>query len=661
MEEKIKKRSLIVLIIAVFIGIFVLVLNASYAFFTTEVNSKNYIAYTGTLKVDFTKDSDVLDITNAVPMTNAEGLASSDNSYAFGVTNTGTIAAKYQVRLELLKENTKEYIPLEYIKLAYSTDGTSYSDPIRLSDLESNLVFIEPTQLDISGTDSYTIKLWIDYSAPNEVIGKTFKAQVVVDAVQDLDSDHMEADTAPIIVLNKNSRGNLDEKITVGSTYTDPGILSITDDNDVLDKDNVVITYKYFDGETTSTVSSVNTSNAGVYYVEYSITDSASNVGKAERVVIVNPTPTTPTITLVGDNPLTVGQNATFTDPGVTVATGNRVVTLGEVKTSAQGSYTVRYIVIDKDGNMNSITRTVNVAEGVCTYSMNQQFEFPYNGTTGTDGTVQNFKAECDGQYKLEVWGAQGGWGYSNSYPGGKGGYSVGIVNLEANTDIYIYSGGQGTSDKTASGGGFNGGGNHGSSNSSTATDIPGGGGGASDIRIGTDSLYARVIVAGGGGGNGIGDNGSRLYTPGVGGGTSGGQSVHAANEYEARCSKPGTQTSGGSTSTTNTTNATAGSFGQGGRGANGEGGGAGGGGGWYGAGGAGYGSAMGGAASGGSGYVYTSSTASNYPSGCLLNSSYYLTSASTTAGNTSFTSPTGTSETGHSGNGYARITYLGN
>lgn len=48
----------------------------------------------------------------------------------------------------------------------------------------------------------------------------------------------------------------------------------------------------------------------------------------------------------------------------------------------------------------------------------------------------------------------------------------------------------------------------------------------------------------------------------------------------------------------------------------------------------------------GGSGYVYTSSTASQYPSGCLLNSSYYLTNASTT-GNS------------RSGNGYATITLI--
>lgn len=61
----------------------------------------------------------------------------------------------------------------------------------------------------------------------------------------------------------------------------------------------------------------------------------------------------------------------------------------------------------------------------------------------------------------------------------------------------------------------------------------------------------------------------------------------------------------------------------------------------------------------GGSGYVYTSSTAKNYPQGCLLNSSYYLTDAQTIAGNKAFTSPEGTSETGHSGNGFCRITNM--
>ena len=65
-----------------------------------------------------------------------------------------------------------------------------------------------------------------------------------------------------------------------------------------------------------------------------------------------------------------------------------------------------------------------------------------------------------------------------------------------------------------------------------------------------------------------------------------------------------------------------------------------GGGGGYYGGG---NGGAYEGSAGGGSGYINTS----------------LLTNAKTIDGNTSFTAPGGGNETGHSGNGYARITNM--
>lgn len=243
-------------------------------------------------------------------------------------------------------------------------------------------------------------------------------------------------------------------------------------------------------------------------------------------------------------------------------------------------------------------------------------------------GTVQTVTLP-KGTYKLECWGAQGGYSSSNSGievgMGGKGGYSAGTITLNQKTLIYIYTGGVGSiSGNGKADGGFP---NGGSSWASSTSEGAGGGGGSSDIRIGTDSLYARVIVAGGGGGGG------------ETGGTSG-------------SGTPGSQT------------APSGYFGIGGHTSYDGGGG---GGGWYGAYPAGgqttpatgsSGSDTSGSP-GGSGYVYTSATASNYPSGCLLNSSYYLSNAQTIAGNNSFASPTGSSETGHSGNGYCRITVI--
>ena len=281
------------------------------------------------------------------------------------------------------------------------------------------------------------------------------------------------------------------------------------------------------------------------------------------------------------------------------------------------------------DGN------SISTSEGL---KNNDIINFAYKGA------VRNFTL-VKGTYKLEVWGAQGG-NYNTSYLGGAGGYSVGTIELSADsTTIYVYAGGQPatvTSSQTTVAGGFNGGGNGQTRYYSGTYTYGQGGGGGSDIRIGQDSLYARVIVAGGGGGNGSGSNEA---TTKYGGGTSGGSAVSGYGASQTSAGTNGSFGTGGSA----TTSGSYYKYGSGG-----------GGGGWYG----------GGACSnysdstnyrtyngGGSGYVYTSSTASNYPSGCLLNSTYYLTDAKTVAGNTSITSPTGSSETGHTGNGYVRIT----
>lgn len=260
-------------------------------------------------------------------------------------------------------------------------------------------------------------------------------------------------------------------------------------------------------------------------------------------------------------------------------------------------------------------------------------------------GAVQSMTLK-KGMYKLECWGAQGG-SYS-SYYGGAGGYSYGILNLPTTTTVYIQVGGQPATNSTQqsmSAGGYNGGGQGAVRYYSSTYSYGQGGGGGTDIRIGQDSLYARVIVAGGGGGS----SSVNALTTKYGGGTSGGSPTSG---YAA------TQTNGGTSGTVGTFGVGANTlssklnykYGSGG-----------GGGGWY-----------GGAAAavaddnttsyrgyngGGSGYVYTASTASNYPSGCLLNSNYYLTNADTIAGNASFTNPDGSTVTGHTGNGYARIT----
>lgn len=338
----------------------------------------------------------------------------------------------------------------------------------------------------------------------------------------------------------------------------------------------------------------------------------------------------------------TIAGNTSFTSP------------TGSSETGHSGNGYCRITVIEYK-NTALYTRINNSMKKATAFYFKLNNNKMYGvGSANYNGSVMNFDYTgsvqtatlTPGRYKLECWGAQGGNGSSNGNSnidavGGLGGYSVGTITLSKTQKVYIYSGGKGqTKSNTGSystvNGGFNGGG------SNYTCGSGGSGGGGSDIRIGTDSLYARVIVAGGGSGTGWTIKGA------AGGGESG-----LSNYNSSSC---GTQKNGGSTYTPGQSGTvTVGSFGIGGNGSGSSEGGSGGGGGWYGGGGAGY----TGGSGGGSGYVYTSTTASNYPSGCLLNSSYYLTEAQTIAGNKSFPSPTGSTETGHSGNGHVKITKL--
>ena len=235
------------------------------------------------------------------------------------------------------------------------------------------------------------------------------------------------------------------------------------------------------------------------------------------------------------------------------------------------------------------------------------------------DGSV-DASGECYNVY-ISYTVAGGGVSINSGYWGGYPGYSYGNLTLKEPTILYLYVGGAGgystsSTQGTTTAGGFNGGGSSKVRYYLDTYSSGGGGGGATDIRIGQDNLYARVIVAGGGGG-GAGEAG---YNTKAGGGLTGGS---AYTEYQATQNAPGTNGAFGVGA--NATGSANYRYGPGG-----------GGGGWYG----------GGASAsvsdsdinyrqmngGGSGYVYTASTAANYPNGCLLNSLYYLEEASTTA-----------------------------
>ena len=322
------------------------------------------------------------------------------------------------------------------------------------------------------------------------------------------------------------------------------------------------------------------------------------------------------------NEPLGTDNESLYTDG--TIESTNQTIT----KVKAAGTYYLHILAVSKNGFKDEI-----ISDTSATSQGKKDFTYANNN-------MYNVTLE-PGNYKLEVWGASGG-GSNNSYNydyGGPGGYSVGTISITEPTQLFVVVGGQGTKG-TSSGtyaGGYNGGG--------SGNYYSGGGGGATHIGLKTGLLttYSSdyqtklIMVAGAGGGAQAYGGSQNQSVGGAGGGTSGIAGGTNSNwGYQSYSSGPGTQSTYGTNSNTTGWNGSNCGFGRGMD--------------YYsnyiGGGGAGfYGGACGcyygGSGAGGSGYVNTAK----------------LTNAQTIAGNQQFPSTSGSTETGHLGNGYARIT----
>ena len=267
------------------------------------------------------------------------------------------------------------------------------------------------------------------------------------------------------------------------------------------------------------------------------------------------------------------------------------------------------------------------------------------------------------GVYQFECWGASGSDLESspgNFARGGKGAYVSGVIKLVKDQSVFLYIGAAGSYDKYNSDGAssYNGGG--------ASSNWASGGGGATDVRLvggpwdDIFSLASRIIVAGAGGGaNDYGNGGNAGNITGYDGifNTSSdgcGESVRATG---------GSQTAGGS-------GLVNGSFGKGGSKSDSENDkdGGGGGSGYYGGGKAG---GCHNSGAGGSSFVsgHSDCKAINAPNSTgefthsessIHYSKLFFYKPIMKDGATSFLSPQGDNETGHTGNGAIKITILG-
>ena len=278
---------------------------------------------------------------------------------------------------------------------------------------------------------------------------------------------------------------------------------------------------------------------------------------------------------------------------------------------------------------------TFNVAQNAAmTKSITTDADFYYLARLFSfKGSTESFTVPVDGTYTLECWGA-------GEKQGGK---SKGDYQAQKNTILYICVGGQGTpGDRENIGkGGYNGGGNGGTAvinDKGQPLKRGDGGCGATHIcledgvlsKLETAYKNNRLLMVAGGQGGAQYPTGSGPF----GGGTEGGKPTnYAGKTFEAATQTDGFAFGLGQTGRNGTTKTQNGGEGNGG-----------GGGGLYG----GFspqeqGSKTNSPGGGGSGYV----------------NKKLLVNSETIAGNQSFLSPSGVSETGHAGHGAALISWL--
>ena len=182
------------------------VIGISFAmfYFSLKLSNENSVR-TGTISMTF-QDTTYIDITNALPMTDEEGMAmTGDKQYMdFSVTADFSAPATVYYEISAVDEtDSTKYNALSYdnVKIYLKGEGSVTNKPMLFSKLESPTMHTDKTglankedKLLATGTltykdgsiakEDYRLKIWVDENTEDLDVPKTFKIKVRLDASQ---------------------------------------------------------------------------------------------------------------------------------------------------------------------------------------------------------------------------------------------------------------------------------------------------------------------------------------------------------------------------------------------------------------------------------------------------------------------------------------------
>ena len=183
LTDKAILRQKKILIVAVMFVV-TLFIGSSYALLTNFDKTSEVINIkVGNMNASVTTNESI-SLENKLPETDASGKQNA-TPVEITITNTGTInIQKYEIKL-LSEEGKTSTLEYQYIKYAISLDGTNYLEAKNLND-SNNIVYTGynlKTDNNKNTKDIY-VKVWIDETAGNNGLNKTFYGALSVDLYQ---------------------------------------------------------------------------------------------------------------------------------------------------------------------------------------------------------------------------------------------------------------------------------------------------------------------------------------------------------------------------------------------------------------------------------------------------------------------------------------------
>ena len=184
MNSNIKKNRLILAIITItLVGL--IGIGMSYAYWrSTVIQDKTNVGASKCFSIELANQANEINLTNAYPITDAEGRKLTP--YTFTLKNTCSMAAKYNLNMEMLSGTT---LNSGYVAVLVNNNDirllSSYNAATTVIEGSTESRTLDIGLLEGNSSKDYSISLWIDedVTLEDDILNKVFKSKIVIDAV----------------------------------------------------------------------------------------------------------------------------------------------------------------------------------------------------------------------------------------------------------------------------------------------------------------------------------------------------------------------------------------------------------------------------------------------------------------------------------------------